>query len=267
MAIFDVEQGSGRFLRQTARHFLVHEMQDLLLHGRLAGRCRWTPRLRRREGAQGPICKSLRLEAPVDHRFARQLDRFRIGRIQKQHRCSRTRIETLLAHAAQQIAHRHRHIAEIDVDRTRRHALVTYRAMVRHIAELIEMTNRNAAACLLFVQERLDQKRGRQDLVTRRIQEVRARHMRCADRLALAAAQTILDGTRDRIDIRVLHDQRLVPHQVEAGRVGVAQIAARHQLAFIEAAFRIDALLVLAEILRLRIGKEFQLRDADAMLA
>ncbi len=65
----------------------------------------------------------------------------------------------------------------------------------------------------------------------------------------------------------MLHDQRFVPQQVEAGRVGVAQVAIRQQLAAVEAPLRIDSLLVVAELRGLRSREEFQLGDADAVLA
>ena len=66
---------------------------------------------------------------------------------------------------------------------------------------------------------------------------------------------------------RLLHDQRFVAHQAEARRVRVAQVGAREQLARVEAAVRIDALLVRAEFADFVVGQEFQLRDADAVLA
>ena len=167
----------------------------------------------------------------------------------------------------QRVAHRHRNVAEIDVHRTGRHALVTERAMIRHVRELVEVTYRDAAARLLLVQERFDQKRRRQDLVTRRIQEVRARHVCRTHGLALAATQTILDRIRNGVDVGLLHDERLVAHQIEARRIGVAQIAAGHQLAAIEMTFRIDAILVAPEFRRFFVRQELELRDADAVLA
>ena len=211
---------------------------------RLTRRGGRTFRLRRGECTERTIGETLRLEAPVDHHLAGQLDGFRIGRIQEQHRRCGARIEALLAHASQQIAHRHRHIAEVDVHRAWRHALVTHGAVIGDIGELIEVPDGYAASRLLFVQERFDQQRGRQNLVTRRIEQVGTRHMRRAHGLALAAAQAVLDGIGNRVDVRLLHDERLVAHQVEAGRLGIAQIAAGQQLALVEAPLRIDAILV-----------------------
>ena len=50
--------------------------------------------------------------------------------------------------------------------------------------------------------------------------------MRRAHRLALAAAQAVLDRVGDAADLRLLEDQALGAEQVERGRVGIAQIAA-----------------------------------------
>ena len=191
----------------------------------------------------------------------------RIGRVQEEHRGRGAGVEALLAHAPQQVAHRHRDVAEVDVHRARLLALVADGAVIGDVGELVQVADRDAAARLLLVQERLDQQRGREDLVARRIEQVGARHVRRADRLALAAAQAVLDRIRDRVDVGLLHDQRLVPEQVEARRVGVAQVAAGQQLAAVEAALRIDALLVVAELGGLGVGQELELGDADAVLA
>ena len=256
VTILDIEQRARRLLRQAARHFLVHEMHDLLFQRRLAGRRRRPRRLRARERAQHAIAEPLRLEAPFEHHLARELDRLGIGRVEEDHRCGGAGVEALLAHASQQVAHRHRHVAEVDVDRTRLLALVADGAVIRDVGELVEVADGDAAARLLLVQERLDQQRGRENLVARRVEQVGARHVRRADRLALATAQAVLDGVRDRVDVGVLHDQRLVPEQIEAGRVGVAQVAVGQELAAIETTLRIDALLVIAELggLRVRSG-------------
>src|SRR6185437_10918216 len=132
-------------------------------------------------------------------------------------------------------------------------ALVAERAVLADIGELVPVPDADAAARLLFVEERLDEKRGRQDLVARAVEQIGARHVGGADRLALAAAQAILDGGGNRADIRLLHDERLVPERVEARRVGVREIAARQQFARVEAAIRIDRLLVRPELDDLRL--------------
>lgn len=145
------------------------------------------------------------------------------------------------------------------------------RAVVGHILELFPMLDGNAAAGLLFVEEGFHQQRSRQDLVARRVEQVGARHVGRADRLALAAAQAILDAAGNRADVALLHDQRFVAHQAEGRRVGIGQIRFHagqvQQLALVEAAFGVYALLVFAEFADLVFGQEFQLGDADAVLA
>ena len=129
------------------------------------------------------------------------------------------------------------------------------------------MPDRNAAPRLLFVQERFDQQGRRQDLVARRIEQVRARYVRRTHRLALAAAQAILDRIGNARDVALLHDQRLVAHQAEARRVRVRHVGAGHQLALVESPFGIDRVLVAAKTRCLFVGQELELRDADAVLA
>src|SRR5690606_31013826 len=70
---------------------------------------------------------------------------------------------------------------------------------------------------------------------------------------------------RDVADFAALHDQRLVTQQVEAGGPGVAQVGARHELAGIEAALRIDAPLVVLEGLQFVLSQELELGQADAV--
>ena len=118
------------------------------------------------------VREALRAEAPLDHDLARHLDGVRIGRVQEQHRRGRARIEFLLALPAQEIAHRDRHIAEVDVHRTGIQAFVADRAVVGHVGKFVEVLERHAAAGLLFVEERFDQQRRGQDLVARRVQQV-----------------------------------------------------------------------------------------------
>src|SRR6202166_3533513 len=129
------------------------------------------------------------------------------------------------------------------------------------------MLDRDAAARLLFVEERFDQERGRQDLVPRRIQQISARHVGGADRLAFAAPQAVLDGIGNSADVRMLHDQGLVSQQPEARGIGPAQVAVRHEFMLVEPAFGVDALLVRAKRSKFRVGQKLELGDADAMLA
>ena len=123
----------------------------------------------------------------------------------------------LFAHLAQQVAHVHGHVAEVDLDRAGRQALVADRAVVGHVLELLPVLDADAAARLLFVQEGLDQQRGGEDLVARAVEQVGARHVRGADRLALAAAQAVLDRIGNGADVALLHDQRLMAHQPKLG--------------------------------------------------
>jgi hypothetical protein len=85
--------------------------------------------------------------------------------------------------------------------------------------------------------------------------------------LHFAAAQAVLDHVGNLADLGLLHDQRFGAEQAERWRVGVAHVAAGHQLALVEAAFRIDLLLVGAEGADFFFGQEFELGDADAVLA
>jgi hypothetical protein len=179
--------------------------------------------------------------------------------------------KALLAHLGQQVAHVHRDFAEVDVDRARAQALVAHRAVVGHVFELFPVFDRHAAAGLLFIQERFDQQRGREDLVARAVEQVGARHVGGAHRLALAATQAVFHRVGDLADVAALHDQRLVAHQPEARCVGVGQVGLERrvtqQLALVEAALRVDAQLVGGEVGHLFDGQELQLGDADAVLA
>ncbi len=67
---------------------------------------------------------------------ARQLDRLRIRGVQEEHRGRSAGVELLLAHATQQVAHRHADIAEVDIDRARRLALVADGAVVSDVAKI-----------------------------------------------------------------------------------------------------------------------------------
>ena len=90
--------------------------------------------------------------------------------------------------------------------------------------------------------------------------------MRCAHWLALTATQAIFNAIRNRANITLLHDDRLMSHQTKTWRIGHAEIGVRHQLAFIEATFWINAIFVTAEIPQLCFGEVFQLSNTNAML-
>src|SRR4030095_3987226 len=115
----------------------------------------------------------------------------------------------LPALASEQVSHRDRYVAEVDVDRTRIRALVADGAMIGEIAAHVPRPEGAPAPLLLLVEERLNQERGRENLVARRVQQVGARDVRCAGRLALAAAKAVLDhvrgaGARGRLDDQAL---------------------------------------------------------------
>ena len=170
LVVFDIEQRARGFLGQVARHFLVDEVDHLLAHRRLAMGGRRRLGLLFREFLQDVVAQALRLVAPADHHLPGGIDGGRVGRVQEEHRGGGAGLEGLLVHLAQQVAHVHRHIAEVDIDRAGRHALVADRAMVGHVLEFFPVPDRDAAPGLLFIQEGFDQQRGREDLVARRIQ-------------------------------------------------------------------------------------------------
>ena len=244
-------------LRQLAGHRLVDEVDDLRLQRRLAERGRRMLRLvlDQAERLADAMTETLRGVAPLDHAQTQRLDGGRVGGVEKGHRRRGAGIELLLALAPQQVAHGDRDVAEVDVDRARVEALVAHRAVVGHVGEFVEMLERDAAPRLLLVKEGLDQQRGGEDLVARRVEQVGTRHMGAAHRLALAAAQAVLDRLRNTADVALLHDQRLGAEQRERRRVGARQIGAGQQLALVEAALRIDALLVIDEGCDLRLAR------------
>ena len=263
--ILDVEQRARRLLGQIARHLLVDEVDHLL------GELRFSDGGRRLRGLglgrrlEHIVGNALRLVAPVDHDFAGEIDRARIGRVQKEHRGGRARVEALLAHLAQQVAHRHRDITEVDIDRAWRGALVADRAVIGDIAEFIPVPDGDTASGLLLIEEGFDEQRCGQDFVARTVEQIGPRHMGRADRLALAATQAVLDRVGNRADVGLLHDQRLGAHQPEARGIGIAQIAIDHQLAAVEATLGIDSLLVVAKLGEFLGGQELELGDADAV--
>ena len=139
--------------------------------------------------------------------------------------------------------------------------------MVGDVVELVEVAQRDAAPGLLFVEEGLDQQRGGEDLVARRIEQRRARHVRRAYRLAFAAAQAVLDHGRDVADLGLFHDQRFGAEQRERRCVGVGQVTAGHQLALVEVPVWIDPGLIGKERREFFLAQKFELGDADAMFA
>ena len=124
-------------------------------------------------------------------------------------------------------------------------------AVVGHILKFFPVLDRNAASGLFFVKKSLNQQRGRQDLVARAVKQVGARHVGGAHRFALAAAQAVLDAVGNITNVRLLHDQRLMAHQPEAGCVGIGQISREggvaQQLALVEAALGVHSVFVVGK--------------------
>ena len=144
-------------------------------------------------------------------------------------------------------------------------------AVVGHVFKLFPVLDRDAAAGLLLVQKCLDQQGSRQDFVARAVKQVGARHMGGAHRFALAAAQAILDAVGNVANVGLLHDQRFMTHQPEAGGVSVGQISRKgciaQQLALVETALGVDTQLVVGEGLQFGFGQKVELGDTDAVLA
>ena len=139
---------------------------------------------------------------------------------------------------------------------------MTHRAVIGHIFKLLPVLDGHTTTCLLFVQKGFDQQGCGQNFVARAVQQIGAGHVRGAHGFAFAAAQAVFDAVGNGANVRLLHDERLVPHQTKTGGVGVGQVGLNfhalwtrhmtHQFAFVEAAFGIDALLVISK--RLEFG-------------
>jgi len=117
--------------------------------------------------AARPVREPLQRVAATDQRETRDPDGARIGDVEEQHRGAGARIEAPLARAPQEVPHGDGDVAEVDVDRAGARALVTHGAVVGHVGELVVVHAPHAAARLLLVEDRLDQERGREDLVPR----------------------------------------------------------------------------------------------------
>ena len=107
------------------------------------------------------------LEAPFQHALAHHLDGARVGGIEELHRRPGAGVETLLAALGEDLAHAHGHVAEVDVDRAGRLALVAHGAVVGDVVHLVEVFQRDAAPGLFLVQEGLDHQAGAENLVAR----------------------------------------------------------------------------------------------------
>jgi hypothetical protein len=115
--VLDVEQGARCLLGQAARHLLVDEVDDLFLDGCRPQRGRRRTGLLARQALEQIVRQALCLEAHADHGTPHELDGFRVGRVQEEHGRRVAGTKALLPHLAQQVAHVHGHIAEIDLHR------------------------------------------------------------------------------------------------------------------------------------------------------
>ena len=222
--VLNVEQRARGAFGQATGQLFVDEVDHLLLDGRGAHRGGWPGGLLAADLAQDLNRHALGLEAHAHHGRTQQLDGVGVGGVEHGHGQCVAGAEALLAHLAQQVAHVHGHVAKVDLHRAGALAAVAHGAVVGHVFKLLPMLDAHAPARLLFIEESLDQQRGRQDLVARAVQQIGARHMRGAHGFALAAAQAVLHRIGNGTDVALLHDERLVSHQAKAGGVGVGQI-------------------------------------------
>ena len=190
------------------------------------------------------------------------------------------RPERLLPHFAQQVAHGHRDIAKVNFDRARRLAFVAHRAVVGHVFKLLPMFDAHPTASLFFVQKGFNQQRGCQNFVARAVEQISARHMSGAHRFALAATQAIFDAVGNVANVRLLHDERFMPHQAKTGGVGLGEVgraagfmtcdlanllAGAHQLAAVEVPLGVHAHFVVGKGLQLCVAQKLQLGNANAV--
>ena len=98
--------------------------------------------------------------------------------------------------------------------------------MIGNVGEFGEMPTADAAAGLLFIEEGLHEQRRPEDLVPGAVREVGAGDVGGADRLALAAAEALLDGGGDLPHLGLLQDQGFRPQEAEGRGVGTGKVAA-----------------------------------------
>ena len=157
VAVFNVQQSPGRFIRQAFGHLFVDEVNHLLFDGRGAHAGWRASGLLANELLQHIVGPALHFKAHLDHAHPHELDGFWVGGIEEHH-CHRIAgAECFFAHLAQQVAHVHGDVAKVDLHRAWRLALVAHGAVVGHVFKLLPMLDRHAAAGLLFVQKSFDQ--------------------------------------------------------------------------------------------------------------
>src|SRR5262249_3911540 len=132
----------------------VDEVHYLFTNGGAASGRRWFASLLGGWPAENLACQALRPVAHAHHRCASQLDGLRVGGFEEKRCRGCSRAESLFSHAAQEVAHCHRDITEVDVDWAGLLATMADCAVVRYVAEFIPMFDGDAAAGLFLVQER-----------------------------------------------------------------------------------------------------------------
>ncbi len=104
------------------------------------------------------------------------------------------------------------------------------------------MLLRQAAASLLFVEESLKKQGYRNNLISRRVQQIGIRYVSSTDRFAFTAAQAkVLISSEICLASLFLHNDRLMAKQIKAGRVSQRKVGLRSELAFVEMTLRINS--------------------------
>ena len=185
--VFDVKQGSGRFVWQAFGHFFIHKMHHLRLDGRRTHAGRRLLCLLLGQHMKGLVGPALGLHGNSGELMAK-VDRLRIDRGHQPRLKRRSRAKTLLTHFAQQITHGHGDVTKINFDGTRAGAFVANRAVVSHVLKFLPMLDGHTTARLLFVKKSLYQQRGRQNFVTRAVEQICTWYMGGTHRFAFATA-------------------------------------------------------------------------------
>ena len=267
--VLDVQQaaqggpGDGQF------HRLLHQFDGLARQrGRTGGVGRTLAGLAQQ--ARGPkqaVTGVERRQAPLDQWLAQAADQPGLVAVEQGHGRLAEQAAALLAAFVQYFAHAHADIAEVDVHRAGVEAFVADGAVVGHIAQGVEVVQGDAATGLLLVEKGLDEQAGGENLVARRVEQIGFRHMGHAHRLALAAAQAVLDVVVEGAQLAVFENERFLFQQLQRGGVGAFQPGAGHELAGVEALCRVHAVLVAHKGLQFVLFQVLDLGQANAVLA
>jgi len=250
--------------RQRSPYQVHHLLGD---PGRPGGRCRPPGLAHQSEAASEPMGVALCGVAEFQHPLAQCTDQQRLCGVEERQRQPGAEAAVAPTVRLENGAHTHGDVTEVDIDRARRLTLVADGAVVGDVVHLGEVAHRDTAPGLLLVEERLDDQAGGKDLVARRVEQVGARHVGGADRLAFAAAEAVLDRLVERPELARLENQRLLFDQAQRRRVGVVKPRAGQQFAAVEVAVRIDFFLVGGKCRGVFRVKVAVLGQADAVLA